>query len=69
MLGMAKVRVEANITTETKHLLDQILASELETDRRQDRPERSKSEILEMVLRKGARTWKQERELIAVQNL
>jgi len=63
---MAKVRVEANITTETKHLLDQILASELEADRREERPERSNSEILEMVLRKGVRTWKQEREPVAM---
>jgi hypothetical protein len=55
--GANKVRVDINVTAETKHLLDGIVASELEDDRSSDRPERSKSEILEMVLRKGIRAW------------
>ena len=50
---MSKVRVEANITTATKRRLDEIIAEELEKDRRQERPERSKSAILEMVLMMG----------------
>ena len=57
-----KVRVDINVTAETKHLLDGIVASELEDDRQNDRPERSRSEVLEMILRKGAHAW-QERNL------
>lgn len=55
--GRNKVRVDINVTAQTNDLLDGIVASELEDDRRNDRPERSKSEILEMVLRKGAHAW------------
>ena len=54
-----KVREDVNITRETKHLLDEIVDIELELDRRNDRPERSRSVILEMILRKGIRAWKQ----------
>jgi hypothetical protein len=52
-----KVRVDVNVTAQTKELLDKIVNIELEEDRQNDRPERSKSEILEMVLRKGAKAW------------
>jgi len=48
------------MAAETKALLDTLIADELEEDRSRDRPERSQSEILEMVLRKGYRSWKQE---------
>ncbi len=57
MNGHNKVRVDINVSQETKQALDQILDAELSADRRGDRPERSKSEILEMVLRKGIRAW------------
>jgi hypothetical protein len=60
--GANKVRVDISVSADTKTLLDAIIADEVEEDRSRDRPERSKSEILEMVLRKGCRTWKQERE-------
>ena len=40
-------------------LLNRIVDLELQEDRENDRPERSKSEILEMVLRKGAHAWEQ----------
>ena len=56
-----KIRVDINVTAETKRLLDGIVDSELEDDRRHERPERSKSMILEMVLRKGTRAWQKER--------
>jgi hypothetical protein len=50
------------MSADTKADLDHVIATELEEDRSRDRPERSKSEILEMILRKGCRTWKQEHE-------
>ena len=56
--GANKVRVDINVTADTKALLDAVIADELEEDRCNDRPERSKSEILEMVLRKGYNAWK-----------
>ena len=56
--GANKVRVDINLTADTKRLLDGIVASELEDDRANDRPERSRSEVLEMILRKGAHAWK-----------
>jgi len=56
--GANKVRVDINVTADTKTLLDAVIADELEEDRCNDRPERSKSEILEMILRKGCRAWK-----------
>lgn len=55
--GANKVRVDINITAETKRLLDNIIQKELEEDRENDRPERSKSMILEMVFRKGGKAW------------
>jgi hypothetical protein len=58
--GANKVRVDINMTAETKRLLDDIIDHELEQDRKNDRPARSKSEILEMVVRKGCRLWQQE---------
>jgi hypothetical protein len=57
--GHNKVRVDINVTAETKRLLDGIIDFEQQDDRRNDRPERSKSEVLEMVLRKGAHMWPQ----------
>jgi hypothetical protein len=56
-----KVRVDVNVTAQTKHLLDGIVTAELEDDKANDRPERSRSMILEMILRKGARIWTQTR--------
>jgi hypothetical protein len=55
--GHNKVRVDINVSRETKLALDRILDAELQEDRRGDRPERSKSDVLEMVLRKGIRAW------------
>jgi hypothetical protein len=54
-----KIRVDINVTRETKIQLDEVLEAEWVNDRSSDRPERSKSEILEMILRKGIRAWKQ----------
>lgn len=58
--GINKIRVDISMTTHTKANLDSVVAAELEEDRSRDRPERSQSEILEMVLMKGYRAWKQE---------
>lgn len=55
--GHNKVRVDINVTAETKRLLDGIIEFEQQEDRKNDRPERSKSEVLETVLRRGAHTW------------
>jgi len=60
--GLKKVRVDINVTADTKTLFDIILTDELEADRSNDRPKRSKSEILEMIIRKGYRAWKQEHD-------
>lgn len=57
---MNKVRVDINVSGDTKTLLDGIIQQELELDGYSDRPKRSKSAILEMVLLKGWRTWKEE---------
>ncbi len=51
--GVNKVRVAISVTVDTKADLDRIIAQELEDDQCHDRPERSKSETLKMVLRKG----------------
>lgn len=59
--GANKIRVDINVTAETKRLLDGIVDLELQDDKANDRPERSKSEILEMVLRKGAHAWQDQR--------
>jgi hypothetical protein len=61
--GANKVRIDINVTADTKRLLDELRQFELAEDRNHDRPERSKSEILEMVLRKGYRSWKSEQPL------
>jgi hypothetical protein len=55
--GANKIRVDVNCTAETKRLLDRIVNMERELDRENDRPERSRREILEQVLRKGAKSW------------
>jgi hypothetical protein len=55
-----KVRVDASVAIETKQALDEIIAAEREEDRRNDRPERFKSAILEMMYLKAIRVWKQE---------
>ena len=60
--GANKVRVDISVTADTKTHLDNVIAQELEDDRSRDRPERSKSEILEMIIRKGYRAWEQEHE-------
>lgn len=59
--GANKVRVDINVTAATKHLLDGIVAAEREDDRAHNRPERSRSAILEMVFRDGAEVWNQKR--------
>jgi len=57
--GAVKTRVDINVTRETKIQVDEVLNADRVKDRREDRPERSKSEILKMILRKGIRAWKQ----------
>lgn len=56
-----KVRVDINVTAQTKQLLDGIVTAEHQDDWVNDRPERSRSMILEMILRKGAKVWNQTR--------
>jgi hypothetical protein len=56
-----KVRVDINVSAETKRQLDGIIDIELQDDRENDRPERSKSEVLEMIMRKGIHVWQEAR--------
>jgi hypothetical protein len=56
-----KIRVHINCSADTKATVDSILEYEWEQDRVNDRPKRSKSEILKMILRKGAKTWPEAR--------
>ncbi|MGP8069243.1 MAG: hypothetical protein ACLP5V_05085 [Candidatus Bathyarchaeia archaeon] len=58
--GANKVRVDISVTADTKAHLDHLIATELEDNRSRDRPERSRSKVLEMVLIKSCRAWKQE---------
>ena len=50
-----KSRLDINVTSNLKQALDEIIEAELAEDRRNDRPERSRSVILEMVLWRGVR--------------
>jgi len=50
-----KSRLDINVTSNLKQALDEIIQAELAEDRRNDRPERSRSVILEMVLWRGVR--------------
>jgi hypothetical protein len=43
-------------------MLDEIIDCELEDDRDHDRQERSRSEILEMIIRKGIKMLREENE-------
>jgi hypothetical protein len=49
-----------NLTAETRDGLREVLEVEREEDRMHDRPERRKTEIYEMIVRKGLRVWKEE---------
>jgi hypothetical protein len=55
--GSAKVRFDINVTAETSHLLNEIIKFEQQDDEKNDRPLRSKSQILEMVVKKGIKVW------------
>lgn len=61
--GANKVRVDINVTVSTLAQLKVILTEELDWDEENDRPPRSRSEILEMVLRKGIRAWSAQPEV------
>ena len=50
---MTEIRVDINMTQETKALLDQAVKEEAEEDNRNDRPPRSRSAILEAILRRS----------------
>jgi hypothetical protein len=62
--GANKVRVDACYTVETKRFLDIIIQQELKEDLENDWPKRprSRSEIIEMLTRKGINAWGQERD-------
>jgi hypothetical protein len=55
-----KGRVDMNLTADARRMLKEVVEAELEEDRRNDRPERKKTLIYEMIVRKGLRVWKQE---------
>jgi hypothetical protein len=55
-----KGRVDMNLTFETRNGLREVVEAEREEDRAHDCPERRKTEIYEMIVRKGLRVWKQE---------
>jgi hypothetical protein len=61
--GASKIRVDINVSAQTKQQLDAIIDCELEDDHNHDRPERSRSEILEMIIRKGIKMLREEDEI------
>lgn len=59
------IGVDINVTAETKALLEESMAWVLPDNRGHDRPERSVSEISEMILRKDNRAWREKRDASA----
>ena len=57
-----KRRLDITVSRECKGLVDRIIDIELRADATDDRPCRTKSAILEMLLRKGVKTWEAERK-------
>jgi|GEM_PF-2681736 hypothetical protein len=55
-------RLDITVSRECKELVDRIIDLELRADATDDRPSRTKSAILEMLLRKGVKTWEAERK-------
>ena len=56
------VREDINLTREVKQQLDRIIQREREKDRAGDCRLRSRSSIVEMILRKGIRAWENENQ-------
>jgi hypothetical protein len=57
-----KVREDANVTQETKALIDHVVKDEPNQDRKNDRQPRPRCQLVEMLIRKGYRVWQQEQE-------
>lgn len=57
-----KRRLDITVSRECKESIQRIIEVELQDDATNDRPSRTKSAIIEMVLRKGVKTWEAERE-------
>ena len=58
-----KRRVDITLSRECRDSIERIIQAELEDDALHDRPARTRSAIVEMVLRKGVKTWEAERKL------
>ena len=56
-------RLDITLSRECKEVVDRIIHAELQDDALHDRPARTKSAILEMLIRKGAKTWEAERKV------
>lgn len=56
-------RLDITVSRECKELVDRIIQVELRADATDDRPARTKSAILEMLIRKGAKTWEADRKV------
>jgi hypothetical protein len=59
----AKRRLDITLSRQCKELVDMIINMELQDDLAHDRPARTKSAVLEMLIRKGMRTGETERKL------
>ena len=57
---MVKTRLDANVTPETMRQVERIIEEQSRKATREDLPRRSNSEIIEMLIRKGIRTYNQE---------
>lgn len=55
-------RLDITLSQPCRESVDRIIHAELEDDALHDRPARTKSAIIEMVLRKGVKTWEAERK-------
>ncbi|MGA3407029.1 MAG: hypothetical protein ABSD49_14970 [Candidatus Bathyarchaeia archaeon] len=60
--SLGKRRLDITVSRECKETVDRIIDIELRADATDDRPGRTKSAILEMLIRKGVKTWEAERK-------
>jgi hypothetical protein len=58
--SQGKQRFDFNVTRETALHLERIITAQLQDDRNNDRPERTRTAILEMILKKGIKTIENE---------
>lgn len=66
-LSDPKRRLDITVSRECKDLVDRVIHAELQDDATDNRPARTKSAILEMLIRKGVKIWEVERRVSSSQ--